>query len=576
MSLGLRLVQMACALWLFSATVSAGQAPVPATPSPAPDAGIPITSAVVRQSCGGCHPSDDKQRMSRISYRRTTPEGWQNTIRRMVSLNKARLDPQAAREVVKYLSNNNGLAPEELAPASFEVERRLIDWKYSDADTEDTCNRCHSLGRVIAQRRTRAEWEGVISMHRGWYPLVDFQAFRRGGPPPRDPGPDGRPADKRQPMEKAIDHLSKAFPLMTPEWSAWSASARAPRIEGTWAISGWDPGKGAVVGRVAIAAVAGATDEFTTTIAMTYPRTGDTVSRTGRVTVYTGFQWRGRSTQAADDRTALREVMAIDRDWQGISGRWFTGGYDELGIDVRLTRLSSGSALLGTSRQGLRTGVAAQPLTIYGANLPTSMAAADIDLGPGVTVSRVVSATADAVSLSVDVASTAGFGPRDIFVAGAARPKAVVIYDRIDTVKVAPDWSMARVGGALYPKMLAQFEAWGFHRGLDGKVGTADDIKVDVVPATWGVEEYATTFDDDDTKFVGTIDAKTGLFTPNIEGPNLQRTGSRNNIGDVWVVATVAPDVSGAASGAAIKARAHLLVTVPLYQQWTAFGEGTK
>jgi hypothetical protein len=60
----------------------------------------------------------------------------------------------------------------------------LIDFKYSaNADAESTCNKCHSLGRVISQRRTKTEWDLLIAMHRGWYPLVDNQAFRRGGPP---------------------------------------------------------------------------------------------------------------------------------------------------------------------------------------------------------------------------------------------------------------------------------------------------------------------------------------------------------------------------------------------------------
>ncbi len=58
----------------------------PAAPKPAaePDEGIPITNDTVRRVCGPCHKNDSKNRMSRISYRRTTPEGWQETIRRMV------------------------------------------------------------------------------------------------------------------------------------------------------------------------------------------------------------------------------------------------------------------------------------------------------------------------------------------------------------------------------------------------------------------------------------------------------------------------------------------------------------
>ena len=71
-------------------------APTP-TPSPTPkvdeEDGTPITSAAVKAACGDCHSEDAKHRFTRISYRRTTPEGWQETIRRMVSLNKASIEP---------------------------------------------------------------------------------------------------------------------------------------------------------------------------------------------------------------------------------------------------------------------------------------------------------------------------------------------------------------------------------------------------------------------------------------------------------------------------------------------------
>ena len=43
------------------------------------------------------------------------------------------------------------------------MERRLIDYKYTaDADTEQTCIKCHSFGRVLMQRRTRMEWELLL------------------------------------------------------------------------------------------------------------------------------------------------------------------------------------------------------------------------------------------------------------------------------------------------------------------------------------------------------------------------------------------------------------------------------
>ena len=57
-----------------------------------------------------------------------------------------------ARHVVK-LSNNLGLAPESQA-GGVGSEKRWIDFKYTaNADAESTCNKCHSLGRVISQRQ---------------------------------------------------------------------------------------------------------------------------------------------------------------------------------------------------------------------------------------------------------------------------------------------------------------------------------------------------------------------------------------------------------------------------------------
>ena len=92
-------------------------------------------------------------------------------------------------------------------------------------------------------------------------------------------------------------------------------------------------------------------DEFTTSTSFTYPRSGKTVTRAGRAVIYTGFQWRGRSTVGGDDATSLREVMMVDRDWRTMSGRWFTGGYDEMGVDIQLTRVSREPVVLGLDRR---------------------------------------------------------------------------------------------------------------------------------------------------------------------------------------------------------------------------------
>src|SRR6185369_13301626 len=84
------------------------------------DEGVPVTSDLVKQKCGTCHRPDEKGRLSRISYRRTTPEGWEQTIKRMITLNNLAMEPAEARDVLRYLADRHGLAPEEAKLASFE------------------------------------------------------------------------------------------------------------------------------------------------------------------------------------------------------------------------------------------------------------------------------------------------------------------------------------------------------------------------------------------------------------------------------------------------------------------------
>src|SRR5262249_16942821 len=145
------------------------------------DEGFPIQNELVKARCGGCHRSDDKGRMTRISFRRATPENWERTIKRMVTLNHARLEPADARAILKDLSDNLGLAPDEQKPIAFEAERRTVEYVYAaDKETADTCSSCHSISRVLSERRTKEEWQLLVAMHRGYYPLVDLQPMNNG------------------------------------------------------------------------------------------------------------------------------------------------------------------------------------------------------------------------------------------------------------------------------------------------------------------------------------------------------------------------------------------------------------
>jgi quinohemoprotein amine dehydrogenase len=527
--------------------------------------GFVINDPTTRSHCSSCHVRDSLGMMPRISYERKTPEGWEMTVRRMVALNNVKLNPADARTIVRYLSDNQGLAPAELRPGRFEVERRMIEYRYTaDTRTETTCRACHSMGRVITQRRTRGEWELLVTTHRALFPDADFQAFRRGGPATNDSG-----VAQPHPMDVAINHLARVFPLRTPEWTAWSATMRAPHLEGTWSLTGNAPGKGAFYGRLTV--TRGASDgEFVTQATYRYADGGKIVQRNGKSIVYTGFQWRGRSTDPAlkaTDTVGLREVMFVEPGWEEMSGRWFTGGYDETGVDVTLKKLGANPVLLGVAPHAMRVGTRGQDVTIFGANLPKTVAATGVDFGPGVAIERVVRSTPDSITVRVNVDSTAAVGKRDLYAAGVSLRDGAVVFDQISRIKVVPLAGLARVGGNVFPKQLQQFDAIAYFNGPDGKPDTDDDLEIGRVNANWSLEEYGVTYDDDDVKFVGSVD-QTGLFTPNLDGPNPQRSSNRNNVGDVWVVATYQPPGKVVRP---LRARAQLIVTVPLYvkfAQW--------
>jgi len=565
----------------YSQTTAAAQAPSaeksqqPEKPKEPSEQGIPVTSALVVEKCGACHKKDEKGNLSRISWERTTPEGWQQSIKRMVRLNGLSLTPDEARAIVKYLSNHHGLAPEEAKPPMFIAERRMVDETVPQDYIRDACVTCHPYGRAMSWRRSREEWDLLVDMHRGYFPVTEFVSFYR-----RPPGPNAPPpapgTDTRHPVVRAIEFIAKAFPLHTPEWANWRASMRTPKLAGRWLISARQPGRGQIYGEMFIEPTQ-SEDEFTTTATLSYVKDGSKITRSGRALIYTGYAWRGRSEgKDGGGPKELREVMLVSRDQSQIEGRWFWGGYDEFGLDVTLRRAGNETAVLGLDRTALRTGAAGEQVRIFGDNFPDNLAASDLDFGSGVAVKRIVNRAPNLLTVEVDVAKDAILGKRDVAVRRAVATGAVAVYDKVDYIKVSPEAGMARLGGASHPKGFQQFEAIAYNRGPDNKPQTFDDINLGPVDVEWSMEEFLGVFGDDDKEFVGTL-APSGLFTPAEEGPNPKRPYRRNNYGDVWVVATYKPKADEAPKpqpGAAAKeskpitARGHLVVTIPLYVRW--------
>ena len=550
---------------LLAQTPPAAEAPKPS------EEGIPVTSDLVASKCSACHKKDDKGNLSRISWIRTTPEGWQQAIKRMVRLQNLQVTPEEARQVVRYLSTYHGLAPEEAKAGFYEVERRMIDENVPDQSLKDACVICHSHGRAISWRRTKEEWNLLINMHVGYFPVTEFQGFRRPPPRPSDPPP-APGADTRDNADKAVDWLAKNFPLQTPEWAAWRAGMRAPRLAGRWLVIASQTGRGPVYGEMVVEP-AGSPDEFTTRTTLRFLRDGKSVTASGRSIVYTGYSWRGRVENQAkpSDASGLaeaRQVMLVSRDQSQMEGRWFWGGYDEFGLDVKLVRAGANPFIFGVDRPALRTGSSGQRVRILGDNLPTGLRADEIDLGAGVTVRRVVSASAGEIAVDVDVDTAAIPGRRDVAVRGTVLTAAYAVFDKIDYLKVTPEAALSRLGGDSHPKGYQFFEAAAWHRGADGKPNTPDDVNLGWVDVQWSMEEFLAEYGDDDINFVGAL-SPAGLFTPASEGPNPKRKYGRNNYGDVWVVATLkdAPaDISR--DGKTLTGRGHLVVTIPLYVRW--------
>ena len=114
--------------------------------------GIPVTDTLLQARCIGCHARDERGHMSRISYSRKSPEGWQETLKRMGRLYQVQLSPAEAKHMVRYLASQHGLTRSEAERSLYESERR-VHWseEQHDSDFKQACAQCHTLGRVLGQ-----------------------------------------------------------------------------------------------------------------------------------------------------------------------------------------------------------------------------------------------------------------------------------------------------------------------------------------------------------------------------------------------------------------------------------------
>lgn len=500
------------------------------------EAGIPVNDPLVIAKCGTCHTRDAQGNMQRISWERTTPEGWQEAIKRMVAADGITLTPEEARAIVKYLSASHGLAPEEAQPIMYDVERRVHHETSIPNDRVDhACARCHSFARALAWRRSADDWKQLAELHATLLKL---------------------PAN-----DEAINFLTKTAPLHTPQWEAWSAQTHTEKLAGRWLVSAMLRGHGKYYGELQIEATADG--EFTTTVHLTSVDDGLTISRSGRGVVFAGYAWRGRSqgelgpnASPDDPLSNAREALWISPDQSSAEGRWFWGQYQEFGFDVQLRRPRDDATLLMLDRPSLKAGSQTNRVRLIGDRLPARVTASDLDFGPGVTVRRIVSNSPTEIVAELDIAGDAPLGTRNVHLEESSLADALAVYDRIDYVKVLPDSSMAAFGDQSHGRGYQQFEVIGYQRGPDGRLHTPDDVelgRLDPADFEWSLEVFYSS-PGSNTDIIGKI-SPSGFLTPAVASPNANF--------DVWVAAT-AKSLAGR-NGKPLAGKSYMVVTVPTY-----------
>ena len=499
---------------------------------------IPVESELVRSTCGACHLVDSHLCMSRISYQRKTPEGWEDTVRRMGRTNGIPSSASQAREIIGYLADTQGLTSSEVQGIAYALEKqRNVQENVPNEDVRNLCTRCHSYARIAGERRTREEWLKLKDFH-----LASFPEELNS---PEWPGS----------ADKALNYLAERFPLDTPEWER--ERGRQPLAKGSWMVWGHEPGHGDYLGKVSI--TPGADGIYQTVTSMEFA-TGEKEERKGIGVWYGGSAWRG--TARSSNGSPIREVFELSPDRKILEGRWFLEQHPEIGGEEKRYLDTGPTKVLGILPRALKIPTSETNITILGINLPTNLQAGDLDLGNNIKVVSILKDTSSQVVARVSVLPGTSMGLRDVDLRGTVGRKLLGLYDTVGYIRVLPQRGGARMGGVKVPKQLEQFEAVAYSNGQDGLGGTEDDFEIGTIHARWEIGNYYYRYFADDKQFVGTID-QNGLFTPAVETANEKRPETLNNTGSVWVIASYKPpDAKQSLQG-----RAYLLVAASVFMK---------
>jgi len=497
--------------------------------SAAPQSGAQL----LQERCTSCHSPAADGGLSRISEQRKTPEGWMTTLNRMQSQRGLRLSVDERRTLIKYLADQQGLAPAETSGKRYLLEQTPNVLDDTPAEYAEMCARCHSGARFALQRRSQSEWERLVHFHMGQFPTLEFHALSRDR------------AWFELAVKDVVPQLAQDYPLKSAAWNQWQ-QADKPAPAGGWTLAGYLPGKGEFSATLTLVDKGG--DNYALTLMGQYAD-GAKLSGQGSAVVYTGYELRA---SLLVDGVKMRQVLALSADGARMQGRMFPRGATELGGELSAVKAGQ-AAIVATRPAAIRQGETAT-VTLVGSGLEGR-----VRLASGLTLEQVVSRSATELVVRVRASAKATPGQRSIRVGKATTQ--VALYDQLARVDVVPADSIARIGGngGKQAKVKATYRALGYAAGKDGKAGTEDDLALGYMPASWSLQPFdAVAEHDKDLDYAGTIDGR-GVFTPGDAGLNPQRKMSTNNVGQLAVVATVKTATTQH------EGKARLLVTVQDY-----------
>ena len=508
------------------------------------------SDSIVKQKCSACHKTDEKGRVDVIEETRKSPEEWKAVVDRMIRLNSAPLPEKDFYPVVKELSEYLILSPAEMARVAYinsdeNSQYREIPNGKVEERLYTACVRCHTFGKIASHRNTEAQWTEVRNLHLGYYPTTI---------------PQMREMDWVKESEALIKPLTELFPFDAPEWKQWMKNRKDQDLAGEWQMAGYQPGVGYYTGTITLAPdQQKGRDEYRITRRVQY-QNGMQLVQEGSATLY--GQYHLRYALAPTGFTGRIEgVFDLDAETMGFSGKWWAVVQDANAFgNEKFFKADAPPrifALFPAAFQSDKT--ENQRLTLAGVNLPKTVAAGDIvSSNPHVKITAVSKAEDGILDCKVSVDKSATPGKVTLTIEGVTIDHQLVVYDKIDAIRIHPTIGRARVSsGAAYPPQGVQFVVRGIHSGSDGKPGTPDDLVLEPVDAKWWLEEEKTRETDDDMKYLEAPIAG-GLYTPvttyaPIEGRHQHREG----------VGLIAVGAEAKIDGTSFKDRVRLVVTVP-------------